>query len=383
MEEDSGGFQHFMSPPRLMTGKRATTVRTPNRRETQDGWIHPESPLRQPHFPKKPRIEVDMEDDPIGDFSEPRRKGKDAAIEELMCMLPKLTRYIEYIRSFGDVNLGERINSALTGLDALTAPRSYTPPPGPPPASADPITRRIDDLTATVASLMDMVKAQSALIGKVMNSGIPTQTEYLPAAPATPQPRAPLPSQNATYATATQKQTNHATQRAPKGKHSNATRPPPPAHTPAQNRDAERRLIIVCEPKVSFADRVEPLLLRNCVNEKLKTMRNPAVVQTVQYSPIGNITIMVKEPHGAEDILEHGEELAKAIIDDKSTRVKIMLDEKWYKVQINGIPTKGHDQLPLHIDQVIEEMREYDGRRQHPTTGRTSPDGCRHLRREI
>jgi len=130
-------------------------------------------------------------------------------------------------------------------------------------------------------------------------------------------------------------------------------RPPvSPAH-----RGHPRRLIIEVWPQIPPQEREMGRKIVAAINESLRITNAPSniAITAVLYSLAGNPIVIAEPSCSASDLLPYSTLIARAIW-PRHERAHGRLDNQYYRVKLDHVPTKHYDQTPITTEDVEAEI---------------------------
>ena len=119
------------------------------------------------------------------------------------------------------------------------------------------------------------------------------------------------------------------------------------------------RLIVQVNPPVPVRQRKQDQRCRDIVNAALEkiTPADGVRVSAVGFTNTGNFVFTVREGHMAKDLAPHTNAFMPQLVGEGQTFHAGTPDQRWFKVQVNGVPTKGtvaavSDDDAMRVDQV-------------------------------
>ncbi|KAG8920270.1 hypothetical protein FRC02_001027 [Tulasnella sp. 418] len=123
-------------------------------------------------------------------------------------------------------------------------------------------------------------------------------------------------------------------------------------------RNSPLRLIIRYDSPIQASEWIPSLKQRELVNQKLTEAKVPEHVRVtaVNYTDLGNVVLLAREPATAKDLYEYVGSFALDLAPSKST-YQAMLDLPWHKVQLNGAFTRnGRGDVIDTREELMEEL---------------------------
>lgn len=141
--------------------------------------------------------------------------------------------------------------------------------------------------------------------------------------------------------------------------HPTRVTPLPPKPRPAPKSGAMRhhpaRLILQVSNPETHRTKPPVVAARDAANVVLQQSGAETQVAGVTYTAAGNIVLIARPPHTAQDLLPHASSIAAAILGD-GARCVGRRDVPWFRVQVNTVPVHYENQV-MSPDQVFQEIK--------------------------